>query len=158
MNPPTKIKYLPLPGKTEGLEEALTFAPLTITERYKFIDHLVASETPQIVALCTRRKIEWVNSLDFACYLELAKQFIRENFSMAMQIATADPIAGLKVGPLLVQMGRVLSLLPGPSSSPTPSNGATSGSDSPSAPGPAAVPAESGPPSAITLPASSPAL
>ncbi len=125
------IKYLPLPGKTEGLEESLTFAPLSITERYTFIDHLVAGETPKIVALCARRPLDWVDSLDPECYLDLAARFVRENFSMAMRIAERDPIAGMKVGPLLVRMGNVLSLLPGLPSSPTPGSATTSGVDSP---------------------------
>ncbi len=139
-----------------GLEEALDFPPLSILERYKFVDHLVAGETPQLVAVCARRKIEWVNSLDFACYLELTKGFIRENFPMAMQIATADPIAGMKVGPLLLQMSRALASLentsasaPGPSSSPTPNSDAPSGDNSP----PTAAPADAAALTAGTSPA-----
>jgi hypothetical protein len=127
-----KIKY------ANGQVESLDFAPLSITERYTFTDHLVEGRTPQLVAHCARRNIEWVNSLDQDCFLELAKEFIRGNFPMAMKIAQADPIAALKVGPLLFKMGQVLSLLPSTSSAPTPSTASAAGDASPSAPPPAA--------------------
>jgi len=143
---PTEITY------QNGQKEALTFAPLSITERYKFIDLLVAGETPHLVALCTRRKIEWVESLDPECFLELASGFLKANFPMAMRIAEKDPIAGLKVGPLMMQIGRVLSLLPSPSSASTPAPSAGSGADSPTTPAPAAAAAPIPAPSALSLP------
>jgi hypothetical protein len=138
-----------------GLQEALTFEPLSNTELYKFIDHLVTGETPAIVALNTRRSIEWVNSLDLDCFLDLASQFVKENFQLAMRIAMRDPIAGLKVGPLLAEMGRVLSLIPGMPSALTLAPAAPSGTISPTEPAPAASPGATPAPATLTVPAPS---
>jgi hypothetical protein len=135
-----------------GQQEAIEIKPLSITERYVAIDHLVAGDTPQLVSLCIRRNLEWVNSLEIASYLELAKKFAGEVFKMAVEISLADPIAGLKVGPLLFRMSAVLQQIPeetmtqlkglmslstaGASSSPTPGNASPNGNASPSAPAP----------------------
>jgi hypothetical protein len=149
MPKPTLVKY------KNGQEEALTFEPLSNTELYQFIDLLVAARSPEIVALCTRRTLEWYNQLDPVCAFRLAAQFVRENFTMAMRITMEDPIAGMKMGPLLAEMDRWLRLPAGPSSVSMPAASVITGSASPTAPAPAASPAPTSAPATATPLASS---
>ncbi|MFA5264918.1 MAG: hypothetical protein WC378_13930 [Opitutaceae bacterium] len=130
--PPPSIKY------ANGQEERLTFKTLSISERIQFVNLLCAGESPSIVALCCDRNLQWVNTLDLGCYNQLIAYFIKANFSTMVEMSTHDPIIGLKVGPLLYQMGNLLKLLPSNDSAPTPAPAAPSGNASPSEPAPAA--------------------
>jgi hypothetical protein len=155
--PPAVTPALPPAVKYKnGQVEHLVFTELDVFELYQFIDLLVAGRTPEIVQLCARRQAEWVKSLDFPTYLALAKYFINANFQKAVEIATSDPIAGLKVGPLLMQMGAMLQKIPAvtmppessaeisPTSAATLTPAAPSGSSSSTAPAPTAAAAPTG--------------
>lgn len=146
---PTLIKYL------NGQQEALIFEPLSNTELYQFLDFLVAGQTPAIIALNARRSLEWVNSLDLDCFLDLAAQFIRANFPMAMRMALKDPIAGLKFGPMLNRIMNVLGSLPGTPFAPTPGSMAPNGGISPNEPAPADSPGANPASVTATLPPTS---
>lgn len=146
MTPP-KITY------ENGQTEALTVTPLSNTERYKFIDLMVAGDTPGIIALCARRNAAWVNSLTVDSFADLARYFFQEVFPTVMRLAARDPIAGLKIAPFQMEYVRMLiaaekeglmanetpasSSATSPSSSTTPSSDGETGSASPSAPAPA---------------------
>jgi hypothetical protein len=138
-----------------GQQEALEFAPLSNEELYKFIDFLYAHDTPAIVALGTRRPMAWVNSLELSCFLDLAKRFIKANFRLAVEIAMQDPIAGLRVGPVLNQMNAVLESIPGANSVLMPPSAAQNGAASPDAPAPSVSPEATPAPSPATPLASS---
>jgi hypothetical protein len=125
------ITYRPQPGQAAGLEESLRLEPLCITDRRKFIDLLVEGRTPEIVALSFHRSLDWINSLDDACYNRLCAECIRLNFKMAMEMTMSDPVAGLKVGPLMMQLSQTLKLLDGLTSSNMPSLAVPSGNASP---------------------------
>jgi hypothetical protein len=150
--PPAVTPALPPAVKYKnGQVEHLVFTELDVFELYQFIDLLVAGRTPEIVQLCARRQAEWVKSLDFPTYLALAKYFINANFQKAVEIATSDPIAGLKVGPLLMQMGTLLKTLPDTSSAEISAASAITlppaeqnGSSSPTTPAPSAAVAPTG--------------
>jgi hypothetical protein len=146
------IKYLPLPGAAAGLEESLPLEPLPITGRRKFIDLLVEGRTPEIVALSFRQNLGWIDSLADDCYNRLCAECIRLNFSKAMEMTMSDPIAGLKVGPLMLQLGQTLKLLDGLSSSPMPSVAWPGGTASPTMPPPTAAAAPTPSASATTPP------
>lgn len=142
-----KVKY------DNGQEEALSFTPLSNTERYKYIDLLVAGNTPALIALCARRTENWVNRLDPDSLAELAGHFFQQVFPTVLRMARRDPITSLKIAPFQLEWTQLMqraamvgvdlaqpesSSAPGNSSSTTPSSAAPTGSDSPSAPAPAA--------------------
>jgi hypothetical protein len=127
-----------------GQSEELSFPPLSISERQKFRDCMIVSDTVAIVGLCTRRNPAWVDSLDPECFSDLAAAFFKANFKSVMDLADRDPITALKVAPIRMQLylllkqmeaaGTPLDLEPSTSSSPTSSNAAPQSNETPSAP------------------------
>lgn len=114
-----------------GQEETKVFAPLSITERRKFVDLFCAGDSPALVAHCARTNLDWVNSLDFDCYLKLVEHFVAANFSDAAKMAKADVMVGLKMAPIFKELRSVLASEPLATSSPTPPLASAPGNDSP---------------------------
>jgi len=129
---PPAIRY------KNGNSERMDFRELDVFERHTFVNLLCAGNTPELVMLCLDRDRNWMRQLDPACYLELSKYFINANFHWALEIALHDPIMGLKVGPLMAEMGRVLGLLGSRTSANTRIGDSPAGSEPPTTPAPAA--------------------
>jgi hypothetical protein len=137
---PPKIRY------KNGNEEKIVFPELDIFQRQQFVTLLCEGKTPELVMLCVNRNAAWMRNLDYSCYLELARYFINSNFHWALEIATHDPIMGLKVGPLMMQMATVLKLLPSRDSAHTRAIDLLSGSAPQTKPVPADAAAPTQPP------------
>lgn len=135
-----------------GQSESITTPPLSNSELYQFVDLLVTGKTPEIIGLCARRNLAWVNSLTLECFADLAAAFVKENFSKAMVIMNKDPIAAMKFYPTLKTMQIILAEQfdsgIGTNFAPTPDDSATAGSDSPQTPPPEDAAAKTPAPSA----------
>lgn len=129
-----------------GVEGAFEIPELTITEKHRSIELLVAYDTPGLVAHSMRQNLAWVNSLAEESYLELAGKIGREVFKMATGFGAKDPIAAMRLGPMMTRVQFMYlqmeqessSSTTGTSSSPTPGPSTGNGTDSPKTPQPAA--------------------
>ncbi|MCX6952995.1 MAG: hypothetical protein NTV51_12640 [Verrucomicrobia bacterium] len=87
-----------------GQQHQVSIAELEINPLYRFCHCLVEHKTPELVALCIDKPVEWLNQIDVKSYAELSKKCIDVNFQNAMTLMEGDPVIALKLGPLVMQM------------------------------------------------------
>ena len=90
--------------KHGGASLSVLISELEIGPLYKFCHCLVENKTPELVALCIGKPIEWLNQLDVKSYSELSAKCIELNFQNAMTMMEGDPVLALKLGPIVLQM------------------------------------------------------
>jgi hypothetical protein len=92
-----------------GQKETIEFKELSIRQLYRFIDAVERDQTPELVALCAGKPIEWIDALTLASFGKLAKYCIAENFPKAMELSGSDSIANSKMFPLLHKISLALA-------------------------------------------------
>lgn len=128
----------------DGTKVSVSLARLSIRQLYVFAEHVRGNKTPELVALCTGKPIEWVDSLTPESFAELAGRCVTANFPTAMTIAEKDPVMAIMIGPLVATgVLSVAAMLPA-IKPPTPPTAGESGSSSSPAPAPSASAAASG--------------
>lgn len=108
-----------------GSSTTIELKELSLRQLYKFIAHAAADETPQLVALCAGKSLEWVDTLTDESYGALAAAAFNLSFLRAVGLMKSDPTVSAKLTPLLLTLGRnaeliAISGLYGKSSSPAP--------------------------------------
>ncbi len=73
---------------------------LTIRQLYKFVEFVTTDQTPQLVALCAERDLEWVDTLTLESYGALAAECMKLNFLRATALAEKDTLVAMKLAPL----------------------------------------------------------
>lgn len=121
---PVEIEFL------DGRKETVTLARLSIRQIYAFAEFVRGNKTPDLVALCAGKSIEWVDSLTPESFAELAGRCVTANFQTAMTIAEKDPVMAIMIGPIVasgvLSVAEMLKATPPPSgengssSSPAP--------------------------------------
>lgn len=120
----------------DGTVETVQVATrLSITGLYSLIDHAAADRSPQIVALCTGKPLDWIDALPPKEFAVLAGKCMTLNFTDALALMD-DPVAGARLAPLLSRLDTAMKL------------GGAMSSGSSSAPAPSASAAEISKPSA----------
>jgi hypothetical protein len=110
---------MPLLNKTpvtvthnDGTTELVAVRELTIRRLGEFILLAVADRTPELVALCVDRPVDWIDMLTLDSYGELSKLAIELNFPRATKITENDPVAAARLAPLLHRLREALELFP----------------------------------------------
>lgn len=88
----------------DGTPSTVDLQRLSIRELYKYTKHAGAEDTPQIIALCARKPIEWVDTLSDESAAELSQKCFELNFPRAGKLAATDPIAATQLAPLLIKL------------------------------------------------------
>jgi len=86
----------------DGRKESVQLRRLSLRQLYRFIEVIGGKDSAEMVALCTGRPVEWIDSLEDDSGAALAKLCSEENFPRAARLAQVDPLAGLKMGPFFV--------------------------------------------------------
>lgn len=136
---PVDVTYL------DGSTETISLRQLTCRQLYEFLDALEHDDTVRIVALCVARPLEWIDTLKPKSYSALAKLAIEQNFPAAMEIMQGDPVASIKLAPLLHRLDAAAKLLPSSSLEPSPApvssaSPEATGSESSTSPAPGSSP------------------
>jgi hypothetical protein len=110
---------MPLLNKTlitvtfnDGKTEQVAVRELTIRKLGEFILLAVSDRTPELVALCVDKPVEWIDTLDLKSYGELSKLAIEVNFPRATAITENDPVAAARLAPLLHRLQEAIKLFP----------------------------------------------
>jgi hypothetical protein len=104
MSTPSKTLVNAEPVEVEHLDatkESVSLTRLSIRQIYIFAEHVRGNKTPDLVALCTGKPVEWVDSLTPESFAELAGKAVTANFRTAMTIAEKDPVMAIMIGPIV---------------------------------------------------------
>ncbi len=143
---PFPVTYL------DGKTDTVMLHRLSLRELYTFMQLLSVYKTPDLVALCARRPLEWIDSLADDSFAALAALCIQPNFTRAMTIAKSDPVMAQHISPHLLALASLE--LSAAKTLPIPTRG-NSGPDSSPAPAPSASAEENGSASSTSLPTGS---
>lgn len=135
---PVEVLLVPASGKTEPRKESVALKlRLSIRERYQFARHVRGEQTPELVALCTGKSVEWVDELTPESFAELASRAIKQNFPIAQAMAEKDPVMAAIIGPVVANGIMAIALmLPAMTPPKTTENPGAPSSDSSPAPAP----------------------
>jgi hypothetical protein len=130
----TPIRVTLADGKSENVQ----LSRLTVRQLYTWAKLVREHDMPNLVALCTGKPIEWIDTLSDESFGELAKACFDANFPRAMTLMKSDPVIAVDLGPLLgetVALAEKMGMLGGLSSgslpAPAPSESApATGSES----------------------------
>lgn len=115
-----------------GSKETVTLARLSIRQIYVFAEHVKGNKTPELVALCAGKSIEWVDTLADASFAALTEQCVTANFHRAMAIAEKDPVMAGLIGPAvatgILSVAEMLPAIKASLTSPAPAGEATKSS------------------------------
>ena len=132
---PVEIEYL------DGKKESVSLARLSIRQIYTFAEHVRGNKTPDLVALCTGKPVEWIDSLTPESFAELAGRAVTANFRTAMTIAEKDPVMAIMIGPIVASgVLSVAEMLPALSQSNGPALSQSNGGEVTKSSSPAPVP------------------
>lgn len=88
----------------DGVPATAFFCRLTIRQLYQFVEHVTRDQTPDLVALCCGKDLDWVDTLSDESFSELSKMAVAENFQRAMKIAQSDQVIAVKLMPVLTKL------------------------------------------------------
>ena len=148
---PVEIKF------QNGQKDVISFPDLDVFERERAVQLLAEGRTAELVMLCIRRNAAFVKTLDPVSYLDLIKPSINAVFPWALVVAARDPILGLKWGPIILEMAKLLQSSPSETLSTTDTAASMDGNGTSKTPAPEASAAATGAPAPATPPAASPA-
>jgi hypothetical protein len=120
----------------DGAASTAAFRRLTIRELYTFTRLAAAEQTPELVALCCGKPVEWVDTHSDESYAALSARAVEENLPRAVTLAKSDPVTASILAPMLRRLAEAEALTrgfatPGPSSAPSSSAPPPSASDAP---------------------------
>jgi len=82
--------------------EEVELRRLTLRQVYTYIEKLGGKASPELVAMCVGKPVEWVDTLSDESFAELAKVSFSENFQRAVTLAKEDPVAAGLIAPFLL--------------------------------------------------------
>ena len=91
--------------RDDGTVEKFNIKPLTISGLYRFIDNLAREDGVALVATCTGKDTEWVDSLDLDQFTALCAKCHEINFRRATGLMKGDPVVSGKLMPVIHKMG-----------------------------------------------------
>lgn len=114
----------------DGTKETVNLRQLSIRQLYRFAELAAADSTPEIVALCADKPVQWIDGLDLEAYGTLVQKCHELNFQRAVILVAKDPLIAARLLPLLLRLDAATKLLPsfGDSSkdqSPAPASSAS---------------------------------
>jgi hypothetical protein len=95
----TPIRVTLADGKTENVQ----ILRLTIRQLYTWSKLVRERDMPQLVALCTGKSAEWVDTLGDESFGELAKACFEANFPRAVTVMKSDPVIATLLAPILAE-------------------------------------------------------
>lgn len=85
----------------DGKTETVVLARLTVRQLYSFVDCMKGDNTPGLVALCSAKPVEWVDTLTDESFSALAEECIGANFQRAVKLAKGDVSVAAKISQTL---------------------------------------------------------
>jgi hypothetical protein len=98
--------------KLDGSQETVEVRQLTIRQLYRFAELASAIAMPEIVALCTGKPPEWIDTLQDDSYGLLAAKSWELNFPRAVKQVATDPLIAARFLPMIQQLQAVEKILP----------------------------------------------
>jgi hypothetical protein len=92
----------------DGKKDIVFLRRLTIRQLHRFIEYVTTDQTPELVALCTEKPIEWVDELDLESYATLAEKCVLINFPRATTIADKDLGVAVKLYPYRAKVAALM--------------------------------------------------
>lgn len=96
---PQKIEVTLADGVTK---ENVELRRLTLRQLYGYIEKLGGKASPELVATCAGKPIEWIDTLSDESFAELAEVTFAANFQRAVTLAGRDPVAAGMLAPFLL--------------------------------------------------------
>lgn len=82
--------------------EEVELRRLTLRQLYAYIEKLGGKASPELVAMCAGKPVEWVDTLSDESFAKLAKETFAANFQRAVTLAKEDPVAAGLLAPFLL--------------------------------------------------------